>query len=52
MLLAIELKPRQLQRTVEAQWSLQSPGLGKALLEIHVRYAAELAVELQALPFL
>ena len=52
VLLPAELHAGQLQGTVQAQWSFQTPGLGKALLEVHVRYAAQLAVELQALPFL
>ncbi|MCY1460156.1 hypothetical protein D9M71_776890 [compost metagenome] len=52
VLLAGELHSRQLQGAVEPQRSFQAPGLGKALLEIHVRHLAQSAIECQALPIL
>src|SRR5476649_897146 len=51
VLLTLKLHPRQLQRAVEAQRLIQAPGLGKALLEVHMRRLRERAGQAMALPF-
>lgn len=51
MLLAIELHPRQLQRAVEPQRLVQAPGLGEALLEVHMWRLGKRAGQAMALPF-